>query len=56
MLASGQLQQLDLQVLQQRVEEQKRGKNRSRGWLQVGGKLYATRARELRAAKAELTA
>ncbi|KFY20436.1 hypothetical protein V491_03705, partial [Pseudogymnoascus sp. VKM F-3775] len=55
-LASGQLQQLDLQVLQQRVEEQKRGKNRSRGRLQVGGKLCATRARGLRAAKAELTA
>ncbi|KFY39720.1 hypothetical protein V495_05785 [Pseudogymnoascus sp. VKM F-4514 (FW-929)] len=39
-LASGQLQQLDLQVLQQ----------------QVGGKLCATRALELRAAKAELLA
>jgi hypothetical protein len=55
-LASGQLQQLDLQVLQRQVEEQKKGKSRSRALLQVGGKLCATRARELRAAKAELTA
>ncbi|KFX94077.1 hypothetical protein O988_06479 [Pseudogymnoascus sp. VKM F-3808] len=41
---------------QDTVEEQKRGKSRSRARLQVGGKLCATRALELRAAKAELLA
>ncbi|KFY97969.1 hypothetical protein V498_01766 [Pseudogymnoascus sp. VKM F-4517 (FW-2822)] len=55
-LASGQLQQLDLRVLQKQVEEQKKGKNRSRARLQVGGKLCANRAYELRAAKAKLLA
>ncbi|KFX87313.1 hypothetical protein V490_08346 [Pseudogymnoascus sp. VKM F-3557] len=55
-LASGQLQQLDLRVLQQQVEQQKRGRSRSRAQLQVRGKLCATRALELRAAKAELLA
>ena len=56
MLASGHLQQLDLRVLQQQVEEQKKGKGKSRARLQIGGQLTAERAYELRAAKAELIA
>jgi hypothetical protein len=55
-LASGQLQQLDLQVLQQQVEEQKKSRGRSRARLQVGGELNADQAQELRAAKPELEA
>ena len=55
-LVSGQLQQLDLQVLQQQVEEQKRGRGKSRARLQVGGELNANQAHKLRAAKAELQA
>ncbi|KFY70820.1 hypothetical protein V499_08940, partial [Pseudogymnoascus sp. VKM F-103] len=56
MLASGQLQELDLQVLQQQKQEQKKGKSRSRARLQIGGELTAERAYKLRAAKAELIA
>ncbi|OBT54688.1 hypothetical protein VE04_04920 [Pseudogymnoascus sp. 24MN13] len=55
-LASGQLQELDLQVLQQQKQEQKKGKGRSRARLQIGGQLTAERAYKLRAAKAELIA
>ncbi|KFZ23545.1 hypothetical protein V502_01970 [Pseudogymnoascus sp. VKM F-4520 (FW-2644)] len=55
-LASGQLQQFDLQVLQRQVQEQKKGKGRSRARLQVGGELCANKAHELQAAKAELQA
>ncbi|KFY83598.1 hypothetical protein V498_07945, partial [Pseudogymnoascus sp. VKM F-4517 (FW-2822)] len=51
-LASGRLEQLDLQVLRQQVDG-KKGKNRSRAQLQVGGELTIERAHELRAAKAE---
>ena len=55
-LASGQLQELDLQVLQRQVEEQKKEKSKSRARLQIGGELTTERAHELRAAKAELLA
>lgn len=55
-LASGQLQELDLQALQQRVEDQKKGKGKSRARLQVGGELTVTRAYELQAAKAKAEA
>ena len=55
-LASGQLQELDLQLLQKRVEEQKNKGSRSRARLQVGGELCAGRAHELRGEKAELLA
>ncbi|KFZ00905.1 hypothetical protein V501_10366 [Pseudogymnoascus sp. VKM F-4519 (FW-2642)] len=51
--ASGQLQELDLQVLQQQFEEQKKGKGKSRARLQIGGQLTAEKAYKLRATKAE---
>ncbi|KFY05182.1 hypothetical protein O988_00202 [Pseudogymnoascus sp. VKM F-3808] len=47
-LALGQLQQLDLQLLQRQVEEQKKGKNRSRAQLQVGAQK--TQAKEAQVA------
>jgi hypothetical protein len=55
-LALGQLQELDLQVLREQAEKQKKGKGKSLARLQVGGELNANRAYELRAAKAELIA
>ncbi|KFY45855.1 hypothetical protein V494_00721 [Pseudogymnoascus sp. VKM F-4513 (FW-928)] len=55
-LASGQLQQLDLQALQQQVERQKKGRGQGRARLQTGGELTVEQAYELRAAKAELEA
>ena len=55
-MASGQLQELDLQALRRQIEEQKKSRSRSRARLQVGGELCAGRAHELRAEKAELWA
>jgi hypothetical protein len=55
-LASGQLQELDLLILRRQVEEQKKRASSSRARLQVGGELTAAHAHELRAQKAELQA
>jgi hypothetical protein len=55
-LASGQLQELDLLILRRQVEEQKKRASGSRARLQVGGELTAAHAHELRAQKAELQA
>ncbi|KAL5346556.1 hypothetical protein ACLOAV_008263 [Pseudogymnoascus australis] len=55
-LASGRLEQLDLQVLRQQIDGKKGGKGRSRAQLQVGGELTVERAYELRAQKQELIA
>ncbi|OBT75115.1 hypothetical protein VF21_05492 [Pseudogymnoascus sp. 05NY08] len=53
-LATGQLQQLDLQAVRQQVENSK--KQPGRGRLQAGGELRASDARRLQAQKAELQA
>jgi hypothetical protein len=53
-LASGQLQELDLQILQRQVEEQKKRASGSWAQLQVRDELTAARAHELWAEKAKL--
>ncbi|KFY32618.1 hypothetical protein V493_00029 [Pseudogymnoascus sp. VKM F-4281 (FW-2241)] len=54
-LAAGQLQELDLRVVQQQVKNSKK-KRPGRGRLQCGGELRASEAHKLQAQKAELQA
>ena len=56
LMATGQLQELDLRVVRRQVEESKKRASRSRARLQYGGELVAAEAHELRAQKAELLA
>ena len=56
MLAGGQLQELDLQILRRQVAEQKNRASGSRARLQVGGELTAKDAYALRAYRANIQA